>query len=253
MKKLLSTAVVLLVLMLSVSTAFAEGTVYNIDGKQVNAGDVITYAVSLEDIKNDIMAINAHVVYDDSVLSLVSGNAEQDSIVFGKAIEAGVVYNEALENRFLFNAASGADHLHFEDDNSVVTLTFLVNDVPEKAESDITLQFEFIEIYNTDSVTMHEGTDYTIKAVTDVNTYTGDMELVDKAKGSINAEPSTTASAQNSGTAQNSGNNNPSIQDVEQASQSSTIIIICVVIGVLLVGIVFILILGKRREGADID
>jgi len=251
MKKCLSTAVVLLVLLLSVSTAFADGTTYNISGKQIKAGDVITYAVSLEDIKNDIMAINAHVVYDDSVLSLVSGNAEQESIIFGKAIEVGVVYNEALENRFLFNAASGADHLHFEDDNSVVTLTFLVNDVPEKADSDITLQFEFIEIYNTDSVTMHEGTDYKIKTVTDVNTYTGEMELVDKSKGSINAEPS--APAQNSGSAQNSGNNNPSIQDVEQASQSSTIIIICVVIAVLLVGIVFILILGKKREGADID
>ncbi|MCR5636082.1 MAG: hypothetical protein K6F76_02730 [Clostridiales bacterium] len=257
MKKTFSIFVVLMIIMLSAVTAYADGTTYKIGDKQIKAGDIVTYTVSIEDLKNDVMAINAHVVYDDTVLALISGNKKQESIQFGSAL-IGSIYNEALENRFLFNCADGVDHLYFEDDNKVITLNFLVNDVAEKADKDITLQFEFIEIYNTDSVTMIEGTDYKIKEDVELNTYKGSTELVDKSKGSINADPSS-PSGNGTASAQNGTQNGADITASDSApysaadSQATTVIIICCVIAVLLIGIVVILVLGKRREKTDID
>ena len=258
MKKAFSIFVVLIIIMMSAVTAFADGTTYKIGDKQVKAGDIVTYTVSIENLKNDVMAINAHVVYDDTVLALISGNKKQESIQFGSAL-IGSIYNEALENRFLFNCADGVDHLYFEDDNKIITLNFLVNDVAEKADTDITLQFEFIEIYNTDSVTMIEGTDYKIKEDIELNTYKGSTELVDKSKGSINADPSSPSGNSGTASAQNGTQNKSDITASDSApysaadSQATTVIIICCVIAVLLIGIVVILVLGKRREKTDID
>ena len=258
MKKVLSVFVVFMTVIMSSVTAFADGTSYKIGEKQIKAGDIVTYTVSIEDLKYDVMAINAHVVYDDSVLALISGNKKQESIQFGSAL-IGSIYNEALENRFLFNCADGVDHLYFEDDNKVITLNFLVNDVPEKADTDLTLQFEFIEIYNTDSVTMVEGTDYKIKTEVELNTYQGSTELVDKSKGSINADPSSPSGNEGTFSAQNGSQTGSDITASDSAaysaadSQATTIVIICCVIAVLLVGIVVILIVGKKREKTDID
>ncbi|MDD5923486.1 MAG: cohesin domain-containing protein [Clostridia bacterium] len=248
MKKYISFSILMIILILSnIPSAFAVDAEYKVNGEKVVPNDVITYTVSIEDLKADVMAINAHVIYDQEVLSLVAGGVKQGSIKFGDAM-GGVIYNEVLENRFLFNCAQGSDHIYFEDDNMIVQLNFLAQDVSEKYGKDIELSFEFLEIYNTDGVTMHEGTDYSINAVAEFNTYEGDLDLVDKSQQSINADA--TASSQDSPNNADKGNKSEVVDDSSEIAGENMlpIVIACCVIAVVLIAIVIVLIVGKKRE-----
>ena len=95
---------------------------------------------------------------------------------------------------------------------------------------------------------MHEGTDYKINAVAELNTYAGELDLVDKSQQSINADA--TASSQDSPDNANKGNKSEVVDDASEVVGENMlpIVIACCVIAVVLIAIVIVLIVGKKRE-----
>lgn len=243
MKKLLSISVAVILVLCSFVIACAD-TAVTVGEHNVRAGDIVTYSVRINDLSGKVFAINANVLYDEELLSLISGGFEQEAFEFGSAL-SGIMYNEALENRFLFNCANGTGYFPFDKDNLVIRLSFLVNE-PTGNKTDAGLDFEFLEIYNTDTKSLVEGTDYTLEKIVEINVYKGNTETVDKSKGSVNApdkDDLQSSSAANGGVdAQNSADGD------NENSSSVAVIVISAIIVVFLIAIVVVLLLGKKKS-----
>ena len=245
MKKILSITVAILLILSTFLSTYAD-TAVTVNGEHnVKAGDIVTYSVRINDLSGKVFAINANVLYDEELLSLISGGFDHKAFEFGSALSS-VMFNEALENRFLFNCANGAGYFPFDQDNLVIRLSFLVNE-PTGNKTDAELDFEFLEIYNTDTKSLVEGTDFTLEKTVEINVYEGDTETVDKSKGSVNAPEN------NGEDASSATNGGADIQDNEGGSSSVAVIVISGIIVVFLIAIVAVLLLGKKKVSEDED
>lgn len=129
----------MLVLSMSIVTAFAADTTVN--GKPVKVGDTVTYTLNLADLTYPLAGVQMYLYYDNTKLELQEGSVSSESL------PAAVINEKADKDsgRIIFLWSEGVLGEEFDEAKQLVTATFKVI---AEGESDITYNIqEMYDIY----------------------------------------------------------------------------------------------------------
>lgn len=240
-------------LMAFTSVNAADGATINGDFT-AKLGDKFTYSMYMSDCKEEVLGVQMYVFYDQDCLEIDAESVEFDQF-------KGAIFNANLEGYMTFNWTNISELADFSTRRKIVSMDFTV-----LKEEDTEITYFIREMYGNGTETLKsykltydivkDGEDVVIEKTPLVNEsdqvleeYQGDFINYLDGMGDENTPNKENHKAHKGekSTMLPAGNVDTSSQSESDASGSTYLVIICVVVLVMLIGVVFIL---KNRSSS---
>ena len=260
MKKFLRVSLIsiiaVIILSLSLLTAFADGTA-TVNGKEAKVGDTVTYTLYIADSTQNIVGIDARFFFDQEALELVSVNTDN--------LGDSTVVNDNMNNdgMILMNNAyiAGGKGLACKDKVSLATLTFkVIKAIPT------TISYYIPYIYDFDMVNIYNYTftyELTVEGETVIENVPpvlagdeelgklndlGDFENVPEGTGS-GIKPTAAPTKAPAGSNQNGQSGSQGGQSGTAENGDFNVFYVIIPVIVLMVAAIVVLVIIKQKQG----